>query len=204
MTGTVSPQRATAALIVAAALALSGCSGSTTSAAQTSSSTPQASAEATASEQPVSGADCLIGTWTADQEGLASFYADVTAAMESGVEFRSDGTAKLTLADSESFTWAPDVTVTMTTAGAEMIVTLGGTISGTYAATDSTITTDAVETENVVIEATANGTPIDASQIDDSIIGAPLTDASYVCTDDTLVLETSVGSTTATTTLHRG
>ncbi len=139
-----------------------------------------------------------------DQAGLEEFYNDINDLMAgAGVRFTPTGTAALTLAEDGTFIWAPDARVTADVAGTTIDITLAGEIIGTYTSTDSRISTDTSSADGLTVTATVGGNPIDPGEVTEEIAAAPITDASYVCTDDTLTLETAISGGSVTTLLHR-
>lgn len=205
------PQPLSAAAVVLAGLAfaLAGCAPEPAGPTPSGSASTAPSASATASATPTpteeaTGAACLVGEWEMGQAELDEFYNDINALMAgAGVTFSPEGSAALTLGDDGTFTWAPNAVVTAQASGTAIIVTLGGTITGTYTATGDRIATDTESTTGLQISATINGEPTDAGAISEQIGGAPITDAAYTCTADTATFETAVGDGSATTILHR-
>lgn len=207
----LAPLSAAAVVLAALTLGVTGCApepeGPTASGSATPSASPSASASASATPTPTedaTGAACLVGEWEMGQADLEEFYNDINALMAgAGVTFSPEGSAALTLGDDGTFTWAPNAVVTANASGTTILVTLGGTITGTYTATDTRIATDTESTAGLQISATINGEPTDAGAISEQIGGAPITDAAYTCSADTATFETSVADGSATTILHR-
>lgn len=196
-------------LACAAALAagLSACAPEGTSPTPTAtgpvSPSPSTTTSPTPSEDPSADA-CLVGDWTMDQAGLERFYADINGLMDgAGVVFTPQGSAALTLAADGAFSWAPRAEVTAEVSGTTILISFGGHTDGTYTATADRISTDTQSTDGLVVTATIDGAPTDAGAVADQIAGAPVTDASYTCTADTLTLVTEVAGGTATSVLHR-
>ncbi len=198
-----------------AAIALAGCApepaptesssastSSPASATATQTSTPSASPSPTATLDEA--AACLVGNWASEQADLDAYYEQINAAQEgSGASFTPVGRAGLAIREDGTYAWTPAVELTATLSGTEILVTLGGSIDGSYTVTGTTIATKNDSTENLQISATIDGEPTDAGTIGEQIGGAPLTNATFDCTDDTLLLTSSVSGTSVTTTLHR-
>ncbi|PZU45250.1 MAG: hypothetical protein DI566_10500 [Microbacterium sp.] len=178
-------------------------SGSTGGAS--SSPKPSSSASASPSASPsADAAACLIGDWTMDQAGLDGFYGDVNTLLEgSGVVFTPQGSAALSITKDGAFTWSPSTQLTAAVSGTEILVTLGGQIVGTYTATGDRIATATQSTDGLVVSATIDGAETDAGAITEQIAAAPITDAAYTCSGDTLTLDSSLAGGTATSVLHR-
>ncbi|GAA5031342.1 hypothetical protein ACFQRL_10505 [Microbacterium fluvii] len=193
-----------------AVLALTGCTAAETEPTpQATASAPSAlpSDSASASATPSTMADddpaCLLGAWTMDQQALTDFYDQIGAiSSEAGMTFTPDGSAGLEIT-ADTFTWTPDLTLAIDAAGTPMSVEVGGSMSGDYTATPGHLTTGTTSVNDLVIVADAAGKAIDAGAIAEQIAGAPLTDATFTCTDETLVLETAVADGTAIATLSR-
>lgn len=168
---------------------------------------------ASPTEDPGFAADdpaCLVGEWAMDQERLQDFYDSITALMgPTGMAYTPTGSAGLAFREDGTFSWVPDTVIETRVSGVEMVVALSGTIDGSYTVADGRIVTDNESTEGLVIEATANDQPVDASQIAEQIAFAPVSDAAYTCTADLLTLETAIplpdgaSEDTLTTTLDR-
>lgn len=199
------------ACALASVFALTACApdapGADPSASPTGSARPTASASPTPTPSASASADaeCLIGTWTMDQAGMDQFYGDINELLAgAGVTFTPQGSATLTLGADGAFTWAPSADVTAAVSGTDILVTLGGQITGTYTATGDHVSTTAQSAEALTVTATIDGAETDPGSISEQIAGAPVTDASYVCSADTLTLETAISGGTATSVLHRG
>ena len=136
---------------------------------------------------------CLVGEWAMDEERLQAFYDNITALMgATGMAYTPTGSAGLTFRDDGTFSWVPDTIIETRVSGVEMVVTLSGTIDGTYTVADGMIATDNESTEGLIVEATANDMPVDASAVAEQIAFAPVSNAAYTCTADLLTLETSI------------
>lgn len=199
-------------LVCAAALAVGlsacapeGASPTPTGSGQTGSGSPSGTASATPSATPPTDADaCLVGDWTMDQTGLDQFYADINQLMAgAGVVFTPQGSAALRLGADGTFTWTPDTEINAMVAGTNLLATLSGHIEGTYSATADRITTDTQSADGLVVSATIDGAPADAGSVTEQIAGAPITDAAYTCSADTLTLHSEIAGGTATSVLHR-
>lgn len=201
------------ALVSAAALALglSACApdGGTPRPSGTSSA-PSGTASSPASSTPSgtptgSAAECLVGTRNMDQAGLDGFYSDVNSSLAgAGVVFTPQGAASLVLGADGSFSWKPDAEITADVSGTAILIALGGQIDGTYTATADRISTTSQQADGLQITATIDGAPTDAGDITNQIAGAPVTDASYTCSGDTLTLTSDIGGAAADSVLHRG
>lgn len=173
-------------------------SGSATSAAPTPSGT------ATSASPTVDGRACLAGTWTMDQAGLDRFYGDVNALTGgAGASFTPSGSATLALTPEGGFTWTPDTQITAVASGTTIQISLSGDTTGTFSATADRLTTDTQSTDDLVVVATIGGVETDPGPIAEQIAAAPITDAGYTCTTDTLTLQTPIAGGTATSILHR-
>lgn len=166
---------------------------------------PSTSASATPSAAPTTdAAACLVGEWSMDQAGLDRFYGDVNTLLEgSGVAFTPQGTAALSLTKDGAFTWTPDAQVSAAVSGTTILIGLSGHIDGTYTATADHIATVTQSTDGLVVSATIDGAQTDAGSITQQIAGAPITDAGYTCSADTLTLNSALAGGTATSVLHR-
>lgn len=199
----------TLACAAALTLGLSACAPEDSPGPTSSGSTGSGSAGGSASATPTPTAsadavDCLTGTWTMDQAGLEQFYGDINALMTgAGVVFTPEGSAQLTLGPDGTYTWAPDAAITAEVSGTTILVDISGRTEGAFTATADRISSDTQSTEGLVIAATIDGTPTDAGAITEQIAGAPVSDASYTCSADTLTLVTEVSGSTATSVLHR-
>jgi hypothetical protein len=213
------PRRRSSALTSALALAgaavlalsLSACApdGGTPSpsgSGTTASPRPSTSASTTPSATPTGDASaCLIGTWNMDQAGLDQFYSDVNTSLSgAGVVFTPKGTASLLLGADGAFSWKPDTQTSAAVSGTEILIQIGGEITGTYTATADAISTATQSTDGLTVSATIDGAATDAGSITDQIAGAPITDSSYTCAGDTLTLVSDIGGAPATSVLHRG
>lgn len=180
----------------------SGGSGTaSTSPSPTASPTSSPTASPTASP---GAAACLVGEWSMGQDELTAFYDDVNTSMAgAGVSFSPEGSAALTLGADDTFVWAPDAEVTAQVSGTTVLVTFGGQITGTFTATDDRIETAPGSTDALTVSATIDGAPTDAGAISRDIAGAPLANATYTCTSDTLTLINTLEAGSATSVLHR-
>lgn len=165
--------------------------------------TPTTSGSGTPSAPAVDPAACLPGTWTMDQAGLDGYYGDVNALVQgSGLAFTPSGSAVLTLADDGTFSWAPSTQISAAVSGTTVLIAISGRTDGTYTAAGDRLTA-ASSTDGLVITATINGASTDPGPVSDQIAAAPVTDAAFTCTPDTLTLQTSIAGGTATSILHR-
>ena len=140
-----------------------------------------------------------------DQAALERFYADVNTALSgAGVVFTPTGTASLVLGADGAYSWKPDTKVSAAVSGTEILIQIGGEITGTYTATGGRISTANPSTEGLQISATIGGAATDAGAITDQIAGAPITDSAFTCAGDTLTLQSDMGGATATSVLRRG
>ncbi len=193
-----------------ALFALAGCSGGGD--ADTSSS-PDSSASRTPTPAPEPTTDaatddpaCLYGTWTLDQAGLTSYFDQINqimAAQGTMVEFTPEGSAQLVMDDAGTFDWMPTTVTTAKIAEQEMIVTMNGTLSGTYTASPGVIFTDPEVDNQLQLTATVGGVDIDPSAVAGQISTAPIGDSKFVCTDTTLELTTTVAGASVMTSLSR-
>ncbi|RLK52472.1 hypothetical protein [Microbacterium telephonicum] len=157
------------------------------------------------SDAELLGPDCLVGDWTMDQAGLDQFYVGINAATAgSGIGLTPKGTATLMMGSDGTYAWAPSAEITAQAGGTAIVVTLGGSVDGTYTATDDRVTAATTSTDALQISATLDGSPTDASAVAEQISTAPVADAGYACTADTLTLTSTVAGGTATAVLHRG
>ncbi len=140
-----------------------------------------------------------------DQGGLDQFYSDVNTSLSgAGVIFTPTGTASLVLGADGAFTWTPDTQVSAAVSGTEILIQIGGQITGTSTATGDRISTATQSADGLSVSATIDGAPTDAGSITEQIAGAPITDSGYTCADDTLTLVSDIGGAPATSVLHRG
>lgn len=140
-----------------------------------------------------------------DQAALERFYSDVNTSLEgAGVVFTPTGTASLVLGADGAYSWKPDTKISAAVSGTEILIQIGGQITGTYTATADRITTANQSTDGLQISATIGGAPTDAGSITDQIAGAPIADSAFTCAGDTLTLRSDIGGATATSVLRRG
>lgn len=126
---------------------------------------------------------CLIGEWTITQEELQVFYDSVAEATDGAVSFVAEGDTGLSF-DGAQFAYTPDLVLTIQTPATEGVATLSGTISGAYAADETTVTTTN-ETVDVTYDYVVGGVTQDASTIfGDALLGAPINGGDYECTAD--------------------
>lgn len=207
-------RRSAALLLTCAALtlSLSACvpeDGGPTPSATTGTAAPSPTPSATPTDTPSpttppAAAGCVVGNWLMDQAALEAFYSDVNSAMAGqGASFSPQGTAALTLGEDGTFRWAPTVTLSVAASGPTIIVNVSGAIDGTYTASDTRITTANQSTAGLQIAASIDGTPVDAGSVTDMLATAPLNDASYTCSGDTLSLTSTVNGTSAVSVLRR-
>lgn len=179
-------------------------SGPTSSAPTTGAASPTASGTPTPTTPAADPRTCLPGTWTMDQAGLDTFYGDINALQQgAGVSFTPSGSATLTLTAEGDFTWAPDTRIAAVVSGTTVEISLSGEASGTYTATADRLSTATQSADGLVVIATIGGVETDPGPIAEQIAGAPITDAAYTCTSDTLTLRTSIAGGAATSILHR-
>lgn len=206
----------TAVFAAALAVSLTACapegaspspSGSTASAAVSPTASASASGAPSSTPSPSSPADataCLAGEWAMDDAALASYFSDINGLLSgAGIAFTPQGTAALTLTREGTFSWAPDAEVSADVAGTTILITVGGRSDGTYTATADRITATSPVADGLEVTATIGGADTDPGEMAREVAGAPLTDASYTCTDDTLTLGSSIAGGTATAVLHR-
>lgn len=185
-----------------------GPSASTSGAASAAPTTGAAAPTTSGTPSPTATAadprTCLPGTWTMDQAGLETFYGDINALQQgAGVSFTPSGSATLSLTAEGGFTWAPETQIAAVASGTTIQISLSGQTSGTYTATTDRLSTATQSTDDLVVIATIGGVETDPGPITEQIAGAPITDAAYTCTSDTLTLRTSIAGGTATSILHR-
>ncbi|ODT42082.1 MAG: hypothetical protein ABS62_04395 [Microbacterium sp. SCN 70-200] len=217
--GTVTRLPRTAALAAAAvfagilALGATACAPepeptatATTGPTETATATPTTSATTTPTPTETASADaCLVGTWVMDQDALTAFYDQVNDLQAgSGVSFSPTGSATMVLGADGGYTWTPDAQVTAQASGVTIDLTFAGHMDGTYTATDTQITSDVVTTDDLQITATIDGTSTDPGDIAHEIAAAPLSDAAYTCSADTLTLESSMLDSSVTSNFRRG
>ena len=194
-----------------ALFALAGCSGGGDTEASSSPSTSAASRTPTPAPEPTTDAAaddpaCLYGTWTLDQAGLTAYFDQINqlmAAQGAMVEFSPEGSAVLVIDDAGTFDWVPTTVTTAKIAEQEMIVTMNGTLSGTYTASPGVIFTDPEVDNQLQITATVGGVDIDPSAVAGQISTAPIGDSRFVCTSTTLELTTTVAGASVITSLFR-
>jgi len=189
---------------------LAGCSGggdadTNSSASSSASRTPTPAPEPTtdaATDDPA----CLYGTWTLDQAGLTSYFEQINqimAAQGTMVEFTPEGSAQLMMDEAGTFDWMPTTVTTAKIAEQEMVVTMNGTLSGTYTASPGVIFTDPEVDNQLQLTATVGGVDIDPSAVAGQISTAPIGDSKFVCTETTLELTTTVAGASVMTSLSR-
>ena len=201
------------ALMVASATGCSAADAPDDSAAPSANSSesgePQVSATPAVEPTTAFAGDdpaCLYGTWTIDQAGLDAFYDQIEQLMSSqGVSatITPVGSATLEIDDAGSYTWSPTATIAFAMAEIQMDVIVGGTLNGTYTATPGTIRTEAEVDDRLEVTATVGGQAVDPTLFADQIGGSPISDSTFVCTDHTLELSSTVAATTITTLLYR-
>lgn len=162
---------------VIAMLALAGCTpaGPATPVAGPDAESP--TAEALNLEPPT----CLIGDWYISQDELQVFYDSVSDATDGAVSFVADGDTTLSF-DGAEFAYTPDLVLTISTPATEGVATLAGTISGEYAADQTTVATSN-ETVDVTYDYVVGGVTQDASVIfGNALLGSPINGGTYECT----------------------
>jgi hypothetical protein len=160
-----------------AVLALAACTPTGPSApiAGLESATP--TPEALSLEPP----KCLIGDWYISQEELQVFYDSVSDATDGAVSFIAEGDTTLSF-DGAEFAYTPDLVLTISTPATEGVATLAGTISGEYAADQTTVATTN-ETVDVTYDYVVGGVTQDASVIfGNALLGSPINGGTYECT----------------------
>jgi hypothetical protein len=162
-----------------AVLALAACAptGPSTPIAGSESATPTPTPEALSLEPP----ECLIGDWFISQDELQVFYDSVSDATDGAVSFVVDGDTTLSF-DGADFAYTPDLMLTISTPATEGVATLAGTISGEYAADQTTVATTN-ETVDVTYDYVVGGVTQDASVIfGNALLGSPINGGTYECT----------------------
>lgn len=221
--------RSTAALapLVAAALLLAGCSGggddakpSTSPAADATQGSDKGSDKGgggaeDAGDVASEGAGCLQGEWVADMASQAAQAKDALAA--AGVDGTLDFSGGVTMTfsgDTVTYTYAKQVTdITMAAEGQNVrtVMTLDGTVAGTFTATDTDATVTVTDASGVTMDMKMfmGDTPIDAGldgYSDAAREGMQTTSVlAYTCAGDTLTMalpNASLGSGVETQ-LHR-
>lgn len=160
----------------AAALALLGLAGCAP--ADTSGSGSDSGTTTAPTSDPVAGPECLIGDWLISDSEMNKFYAVVGEA--TGTTFTIEGDTTLSFT-TDQFTYTPDFSLVMTTAGVDATGRLAGAISGTYTATEETITTD-VTSSDAHMFITVGGIEQDVTeQFGDAVTNAPFSNSPYTC-----------------------
>ncbi|HEY3546185.1 MAG TPA: hypothetical protein VGK17_08845 [Propionicimonas sp.] len=223
LTSTVRHSRM-APLALTGVLLLSACASKADAGATTPSATEDAPA-ATASAEPTptetiepavdvtAGAECLKGQWTTDVEAakaaaLAAFAQDPT--ITPTVDLTGDGWTTFDGATMTEVYQQQTVTVSAESEGQAfvMTITLDGTLTGPYTATDTAVTVSAVDTSamTMTMTATLNGEPLELPPTTDlSSVGADAGGTStYTCAGPTLTMTaTDTGAAAVTQTLTR-
>ncbi|MFT3797407.1 hypothetical protein [Microbacterium sp.] len=196
--------------LAALALVLPGCAAESSPTPTSSGSASKPAASASASATPSAGAtgeataDCLVGEWYMGQDELTAFYQSINEVMAgSGVEFSPVGSATMTMDAAGTYSWAPSTEVTAQVSGVTILVTFGGSMEGTYTATADRITSSPLATSALEVTATIDGVATDPGAISEQIAQAPVGDAAYTCTTDTLTLTSEVAGGSATSVFHR-
>ncbi|MFT4213626.1 MAG: hypothetical protein QM622_02465 [Microbacterium sp.] len=202
------PAIALAATVLSIALTACAAETSTTSTSTERADPTSVATTSTAEPSPdpvPTGAACLVGSWIMGEDELAGFYADINDTMAgSGVRFTPTGSATMTLDADGAYSWAPEAEVAAKASGVTILVTFAGELTGTYSATDEHLTAQTVVADDLVITATVEGVETDAGEITDEISQAPLSDAAYTCTSDTLTMVSEVSGGSAASVFRRG
>jgi hypothetical protein len=173
-----------------AALALLGLAGCAPGASDSTGGGSDDTAAPTT--EPVAGPECLVGDWLISDSEMNKFYAMVGEA--TGTTFTIEGDTTLTFT-TDQFTYTPDFSLVMTTAGVDATGRLSGPIAGAYTATDDTITTD-VTSSDAHMFITVGGIEQDVTeQFGDAVTGAPFNNSPYRCTADGPILGFTIDDT---------
>lgn len=226
------PTRSRSRLLLATApltalgLVLAGCSGGgddepTDAAVDTPTADGTPSADPTeddsddgADTPDASGAACLEGSWTSDNDAMASALGSSAGMAELGATATVTGDSVVTFAG-DALTVEYDALTTEVTWGMEgqdvrMVMTFDGTLNGTVDVDDTTVTFAEVDDSALTLDYTTwiNEEPLEMPGAEDIVTTGFEAGGSstYTCTEDTLELTPvveGVDTTGMVTVLHR-
>ncbi len=149
------------------------------------------------SSGPMSGDDCVVGTWELGEQAVQAQYDALGA--QSGVAFQASGRVELDVRTDGTFTYVPDnLSLTVEQASTVTEISLGGTSSGTYTTDGETLQMQVTDGGLEVMIA-IDGQPVDPFVLfgeGGSLTQTPFDNASYRCEDGNLVIVTA-GTTDA-------
>lgn len=187
---------ALAALVVASALALSGC-GEEPRPVGSVSPSPSGTAVSQEADAPVAdepqgqvaltGAECLLGIWSLDNEE----YTALLKERSRGVVDSVTGAVTLTLrTDSRTSTTYDGWTTSITTDGVNQTLVRNGADTGTYTVNGDTLKLTAANLASVIVNR-VDGTETREASRDPSVF----TEASFACMGDDLTVRAGEGRT---------
>lgn len=123
---------------------------------------------------------CVVGAWVMPGDQVAAYYAVVNAESPT-VDLAATGAIGMTFGADGTFTYTPDVVLTLTSVGLAGTGHISGTVQGSYTAGGGVIT---ATTTGSTVGATVNvnGMALDATEIFDAVLlAAPVNGAPYTC-----------------------
>lgn len=138
-----------------------------------------------------------------DQEALTAFYDQMSTFTGGAMTFSPVGSATMTMGADGSYSWKPDATITSSSSGIDIVVTLGGSMSGSYTVAGDTISSGTTDVNDLTVSATAGGVEMDPAAIGEAITTSPLSNATFVCSAHELTTTTSNEELTLVSTFTR-
>lgn len=135
------------------------------------------------------GGDCLVGSWIISESELQGFYdAILQDNAQLPMTFAVNGDVGLDLNSDGSLVYTPDLTLVIEAGGIEGSGELIGTLSGSYSAEDSVITTEITE-DDTELTITLSGVTMTDQDLGGAFSGLPIANAEYSCEDGHPVLQ---------------
>jgi hypothetical protein len=210
-----SPRRFTPAAIVAAALVLAACGGSSNEGATDTVATPVATEPAPVETEPApvetepapvetepapvataaTGVDpsCLVGEWIVTEDELNKYYDSIEGSFPEGTPaptFDIAGNVLLTFTETD-YVYVADFDLTLDVAGQSGTGDTMGTVTGTWGVVDGLVVTTFGESDlDVVIS--IGGVTLSGSEFANGLLdSAPINDAAFDCAGPTISFQTS-------------
>lgn len=140
-----------------------------------------------ATTSPAASADCLVGRWVVAEDELNAFYDAVASGIDETVGLTISGEAGLEFTET-AYAWSPAFTLALDLNGVVGSGEAGGSITGTYTATDGVLTTEVGESA-MTLTIELGGQTIDGAALGNSFIsGVPFASSPYTCDGPTPVI----------------
>jgi hypothetical protein len=184
-----------ATMTVLSAIVLAGCTGA-----------PTAEATRTRTPSPTPTAACIVGTWKADAAQLQALYDAIPADLDYPPATLAPTSSVVVAFDADGgFVFTQDVPTTLTWEGHAAAVALGGSMTGTYRASGTSIALTAKDDALTVTPSdTSTASTVFAAATQVTLDEWPVSATTFSCAGDALRLGLQTEGHPATVAFTRG